>query len=97
MELMSREEKLLSRTFSKRIAEVTGFITANKSEELQEKYRAIQASNRQTTLKGILKMNVKKINDKLFEATIVIDNIRHSCLGATAQEAVDSLKEAIYK
>jgi hypothetical protein len=44
MELMSREEKLLSRTFSKRIAEVTGFITANKSEELQEKYRAIKKS-----------------------------------------------------
>jgi endonuclease III-like uncharacterized protein len=39
MELMSREEKLLSRTFTKRIAEVTGFITANKSEDLQEKYR----------------------------------------------------------
>jgi hypothetical protein len=76
MELMSREEKLLSRTFSKRIAEVTGFITANKSEELQEKYRAIQASNRQTTLKGILKMNVKKINDKLFESSRIMGDTK---------------------
>jgi hypothetical protein len=42
-------------------------------------------------------MNVKKIRENLYEATIVIDNIYHSCLGATAQEAVDSLKDAIYK
>jgi hypothetical protein len=53
MELMSREEKLLSRTFSKRIAEVTGFITANKSEELQEKYRDIKRLYKRVTGKPL--------------------------------------------
>ena len=40
-------------------------------------------------------MNVKKINDNLFEATITKDNIYNSCLGATAQEAIDSLKNSL--